>query len=277
MSSFESYAHQRLRNALTFAHWQRAPYSEPVRRVRISTTDGVELAGTLLSRGHPNLIIVCHGFASTQRSLGIVWLAESLVEWWDVLTFNWRGYGESGGRASLGGDEAHDLMAALSYGRAQNYRAVGVIGESMGGFITLATLGAHADATQNGLPYPDRIATLGAPADLLKTGFPRPQMVRHLAPRPWLRPASQLMGYRSGPPRIPDLLGVVGNIRIPLMMLHGERDTIVPVRNAYRIHERNPAADLRIYPRVGHGVEAMRLQLPQRLRADLREHFRMMS
>jgi pimeloyl-ACP methyl ester carboxylesterase len=85
------------------------------------------------------------------------------------------------------------------------------------------------------------------------------------------------MGYRSGAPKIPDLLGVVGHIRIPLMMLHGERDSIVPVRNAYRIHEHNPAADLRIYPRVGHGVEAMRAQLPQRLRADLRAHFSSMA
>jgi hypothetical protein len=274
--NLRDYNLQRLKAALSLAYLQRTPYSVPVQHITIRTDDGVALGGTLLARQRPHLLIVCHGFASTQRSLGIVWLAEMLADDWDVLTFDWRGYGMSEGQASLGGDEARDLHAALAYGRAHGYRHIGVIGESMGALITLATLGAAAPSYEPGdpaAPYPERIAVLGAPADYALTGAPRPQMVRYLAPQAWARPLSSLMGFRMGEPKIPRPLDVVGNIRVPLLMIHGERDGIVPVRNAYLLHDQNPAATLRIYPGVGHGIEAMRVWAPQVLMRDLRAHF----
>jgi pimeloyl-ACP methyl ester carboxylesterase len=274
--NLRDYNLQRLKAALTLAYLQRVPYSVPTQQVTIRTSDGVALGGTLLARQRPHLLIICHGFGSTQRSLGIVWLAEMLAGPWDVLTFDWRGYGRSGGAASLGGDEAHDLHAVLAYGRAQGYRRIGVIGESMGALITLATLGAAAstyDPDDPAAPYPERIAVLGAPADYALTGVPRPQLVRYLAPHAWARPFAPLMGFRMGVPNIPRPLDVVGNIRVPLLMLHGERDGIVPVRNAYLLHDKNPAATLRIYPGVGHGIEAMRVWAPQVLMRDLQAHF----
>lgn len=267
---------QRLRAALSLAYLQRTPYSVPTERVKIHTDDGVALGGTLLARQRPHLLIICHGFASTQRSLGIVWLAEMLAGDWDVLTFDWRGYGLSEGQASLGGDEARDLRAVLAYGRARGYRRIGVIGESMGALITLSALGAAApeyDPNDPAAPYPERIAVLGPPADYALTGAPRPQLVRYLAPHAWARPLAPLMGFRMGAPNIPRPLDVVGNIRVPLLMIHGERDSIVPVRNVYLLHDKNPAATLRIYPGVGHGIEAMRVWAPQVLMRDLQTHF----
>jgi pimeloyl-ACP methyl ester carboxylesterase len=242
----------------------------------VRTADGIELGATLFARGCPDVVIICHGFASTQRSLGMVWLAEMLAGWRDVLAFDWRGYRGSGGRSSLGGDEALDLFAMLNYARERGYRRVGLIGESMGGLIVLATLGAaastHAD-TAIPAAYPDRIATLGAPADYMLTCTPRPQMVRYLAPHPRLRPISHLMGFRMGDARVPLPLNVVGHIAQPLLLVHGDRDGIVPVHSAYLLRQHAPHATLRIYSGVGHGIEAMRLQLPQMLLKDLRNHF----
>jgi pimeloyl-ACP methyl ester carboxylesterase len=267
---------QRLLNALTFAHWQQAPYSVPVEMLCVRTSDGIELGATLFARGCPDVVIICHGFASTQRSLGIVWLAESLAGWRDVLTFDWRGYRRSTGYASLGGDEALDLFAMLAYARERGYRRVGLVGESMGGLIVLATLGAAASTSAEAslsAVYPDRIATLGAPADYMLTCTPRPQMVRYLAPHPRLRPLSHLMGFRMGQVNVPVPLDVAGNIHQPLLLAHGDRDGIVPVHSAYLLHQHIPQATLRIYPEVGHGIEAMRLKLPQMLLKDLRSHF----
>jgi hypothetical protein len=276
MKQLHEYNLQRLKAALSLAFLQRVPYTSPVQSVTIRTSDGVDLGGTLLAPQRPLLLIICHGFASTQRSLGIVWLAEALAGPWSVLTFDWRGYGLSGGNASLGGDEARDLHAVLAYGRAQGYRHIGVIAESMGALISLAALGAAAssyDPDDSAAPYPERIAVLGAPADYALTGAPRPQLVRYLAPHAWARPLAPLMGFRMGAPNIPRPLDVVGNIRVPLLLIHGDRDSIVPVRNAYLLHDQNPAATLRIYPGVGHGVEAMRVQAPQAMLGDLHAHF----
>jgi pimeloyl-ACP methyl ester carboxylesterase len=274
-----TYALRRLTNTMTFTFWQHTPYSGPVAPVTVRTADGVALSATLLSRGHPDVLIICHGFASNQGSQGIVWLAEALLGTWDILTFDWRGYGRSGGQSSFGGDEAQDLSAMLRYARECGYRRIGVIGESMGGFITLATLGALAGSThteQADTPYPDRIATLAAPADLALTVWPRPQLMKHMAPYAWARPIAPLIGFRMGHLHVPSPLDVVGNIPVPLLMIHGDADRTVLVRNAYLYHEHAPGATLRIYHGIDHGVEAMRIQCRRKLVNDLHEHFRAM-
>jgi pimeloyl-ACP methyl ester carboxylesterase len=265
-----TYASRRLAAALTpISHLQRAPYCGPIERLSIRAADGVEVAATLLPRGRPDLLVICHGFASCQRSVAIVWLAEALAGTWDVLTFDWRGYGLSGGNASFGGDEALDLAAVIEAARARSYRCVGVIGESMGGLISLATLGAA-----RGTPLrADAIATLGAPADYALTGGLRPHLFRHVAPRRWASHLSPLLGFRLGGLNPARPLDVVGDIDAPLLLIHGDADAVVPLRNAELLAERAPQARLRVYRGVGHGVIAMRAQAPQALLDDLRAHF----
>lgn len=264
------YATQRLLTALTpLAHWQRAPYCSPPEQLTIETADGVPIAATLLRRGSPQLVIICHGFASTQRSLSIVWLAEALAERFDVLTFDWRGYGASGGLASLGRTEMYDLAAVLNWSRTRGYAQVGVIGESMGGLITLVTLGlAPAD-----LALPDRVATIGAPADYALTAGPRPYLVRNLAPQSWARPFAPLLGFRLGPVDPPRPLDVVHQITQPLLLLHGDADNVVPIANAHQLAAALPQAELRVYPGVNHGIIALRSRAPAAVLTDLTAYF----
>jgi pimeloyl-ACP methyl ester carboxylesterase len=250
------------------------PYSGAARDITITTSDGVALAATLLPRGRPSLLVIGHGISSSRRSSAIVWLAERLAEHHDVLAFDWRGHGASGGQAGLGTHEHLDLAAVLTAARELGYARVGLIGESMGGLITLATLGGPAPFA---FPRPDRIATLAAPVDYALTVGWRPYAVRRVAPLAWARPAAPLLGFRLGPvspPRPRDLLAQIGE---PLLVVHGDRDTTVKVENAYLISQALPAATLRIYPGVDHGVIAFRASCPERLIADLLAHFAPMS
>ena len=196
----------------------------------------------------------------------MVWLAEALYEQWDVLAFDWRGYGRSGGLSSMGGTEALDLQAVIRFARAQGYAQVGVVGESMGGLILLAAQGLAPGLA-------DAIATISAPADYALVGWPRPQLVQHVAPRESLRPVARLLGFRLGALDLPQPLDVVGAIGVPLLLIHGDTDRTVPVANAYALHRHAPQARLRIYAGIGHAVGPMRAQAPQRLLDDLRAHF----
>jgi pimeloyl-ACP methyl ester carboxylesterase len=249
-------------------HLQRAPYSGPAERLELTTADGVGIAATLLRRGSDRLAIVCHGFAASQRAIGIVWLADELAGRFDVLTFDWRGYGRSGGLASFGGAEALDLAAVLAAGRELGYRRVAVVAESMGGLITLATLGAEAGS--EGFPMPDAIVTVSAPGDYALTAGLRPHLVRYIAPVSWLRPVAPLIGFRLGEVRLPRPLDVVERITAPLLLVHGDRDNTVPVQNAQLLSERNPAAELRIYPGADHALIGMRARNPRPFLQDLR-------
>lgn len=273
---FHTYTLQRLVAALMpVGYWQHAPYSGPTEELPITTADGVTLAATLLPRGRPDLLIICHGFAASQRCLAIVWLAEALAEAWDVLTFDWRGFGQSSGLASMGGAELHDLAAVVAFAHARGYRRIGVIGESMGGLITLAALGMAAG---NALPdsplrYVGRAATLGAPADYALTVWPRPFLARHVAPLPWIRPVAPLLGFRLGPLDPACALDLVSQIRLPLLLIQGDTDRVVLPRCAELLHAHAANATLRVYPGVGHGVGAMRLQVPELLLEDLQQFF----
>lgn len=250
------------------AHLQRAPYSGPVELQQLTTADGVSVATTLLRRGSDRLVIIAHGFGAHQQAASIVWLAEQLAGPADVLTFDWRGYGLSAGLASFGGAEALDLAAVLVAARDWGYRRVAVVAESMGGLITLATLGAEAN--NPAFPLPDAVAVVSAPADYELTGGLRPQLVKYVAPVPWLRPVAPLLGFRLGEVLLPRPLDVIERITLPLLVIHGDRDVTVPVRNAYLLNERNPAAMLRIYPGVDHAFVGMRARSPQVFLSDLR-------
>lgn len=248
-------------------HLQQAPYSGPVEALRLTTTDGVAIGATLLRRRAERLVILCHGFAASQRAAAIVWLAELLASRYAVLTFDWRGYGRSGGLASLGGAEARDLAAAIHAARSLGYPRVGVVAESMGGLITLAALGAAVGDPD--FPLPDAVATISAPADYALTGGLRPQLVRYVAPLPWLRPVAPLIGFRLGDLQVPRPLDFVGRISVPLLLIHGDRDSTVPLRNAHMLATAAPSADLRVYPGVDHAVVGMQARAPRRLLEDL--------
>lgn len=265
------YARRRLVAALTpVSHLQQVPYSVPSTPFQVTTTDSVRIKGTMLARGRRSALIVCHGFGSTHRSVPMVWLAEALHERWDVLAFDWRGYGRSGGLSSMGGAEALDLQAVASYARAQGYAQVGIVGESMGGLILLAAQGLAPGLA-------DAIATISAPADYALAGWPRPQIVQHVAPREMLRPVARLLGFRLGTLVLPQPLDVVGAIGVPLLLIHGDADRVVPVENAYALYRHAPQAQLRIYAGIGHAVMPMRSQAPQRLLDDLRAHFSVLA
>jgi pimeloyl-ACP methyl ester carboxylesterase len=147
----------------------------------------------------------------------------------------------------------------------------------MGGLIALATLGAMARRKPHDpdlqIIYPNRIATLAAPADYRLTGWPRPFLMRYVAPAAWARPFGPLLGFRLGALKAGHPLDVVGHIDVPLLLTHGTNDGIVPVESVFHLQRRAPDALVRIYEGVEHGIDAMRLQIPQVLLNDLRAHF----
>jgi pimeloyl-ACP methyl ester carboxylesterase len=266
-----SYALQRLVAALTpVAHLQRTPYSEPAHDLSITTFDGLTLAATHFRRGRSSLIIIAHGFGSSRRSLSIVWLAEALFASFDVLTFDWRGFGESNGLASLGTAEYEDLAAVLDYARFLGYRRVGLVAESMGGLITLTTLSL---ANPDMLAYPDRVATISAPVDYDLTVGLRPQMVRYVAPQPVLRPLAPLLGFRLGVALPPRPLDLIDRFDLPLLVVHGDADRTVRLENAHLLDEHAPHSRLLIYSGVDHALIAMRAKVPRQLVADLQQWF----
>lgn len=261
------YLWRRLGAELTpITRFHAVPYRPPATEFAVTTSDGVAIAGTHICNGQRSVLIICHGFGDHHHSVLIVWLAEQLAHWHDIIAFDWRGYKLSGGLASFGGDESRDLQAVTAYAR-ERYAAVGLIGDSMGGMICLTAQAAYHLA--------DRLATMGAPADYALTGWPRPQLMERLAPHPAARTISlPVLGIRLGIVSRPQPLDTVAAIAVPLLLIHGDRDRTVPVANAYALIERaGPQARLSIFAGCGHALGSIRRKVPARLLAELRQHF----
>jgi putative redox protein len=201
------------------------------------------------------LLLLCHGFpAGPKGAAGAAHTYPQLADrltaeaGWAVLTFNFRGTGESEGDFSLGG-WMDDLRAAVDHALAlPQISGVWLAGFSTGG--SLALCGAGEDERVRG------VAALAAPADFSQWAA---------APDRLLAEAGDLGVVRSaGFPDDPDAwareldelrpLALVGKVPPrPLLIVHGGDDTVVPVVEARALDDAaDGRGELRVLSGAGH-------------------------
>ena len=98
--------------------------------VSFATDDGLTLRGHLFGTGD-SWVILSHMFPDDQTAW-FPFAGELAGRGYHVLTFDFRGYGESDGQKQI--DRiGHDLAAAAGYVRRQHPRRLTLVGASMGG------------------------------------------------------------------------------------------------------------------------------------------------
>ena len=103
-------------------------------RVPITATDGVQLVGHLYGTRGPG-IVLAHMYPADQRSWTAT--AEELARsGYRVLTFDFRGYGESGGGKDIAAID-RDMEGAYRYLVGRKIRPIVLAGASMGGTAAL--------------------------------------------------------------------------------------------------------------------------------------------
>ena len=111
------------------------------------TADGVELAARIWPSAHPadTIVVLVHGFAASKDHSDVVALAGRLRDRGiDVISYDARGHGDSGGSCTLGDLERHDVAAAVAWARERSSRVV-LVGASMGGIAVLRHAATGAD------------------------------------------------------------------------------------------------------------------------------------
>jgi uncharacterized protein len=199
--------------------------------VAIETGDGERLHGWWVparggsAGGH---VLLCHGNAGNvgDRVMHAALLCAAGL---DVLLFDYRGYGRSSGRPSELGTyrDAHAARSKLLARPAVNPDRVIYVGESIGGAVALALALEHPPA---GLVL---MSTFTSVRDMARRHYP-------LVP-----PAVVPDAYPS--------LRRVRQLRAPLLVIHGDRDEIVPRLHAEALFEAAPDPKrLHIIEGVGH-------------------------
>ncbi len=122
-------------------------------KVVFSTADGVSIGGHVFGSGHSG-IVLSHMYPADQTS----WFStagELAAEGYLVLTYDFRGYGESGGTKQIDQIDK-DLDAAVNEIRSLGAASLALVGASMGGTASLI-VAAHQPVAA--------VATLSAPVE----------------------------------------------------------------------------------------------------------------
>jgi dipeptidyl aminopeptidase/acylaminoacyl peptidase len=202
--------------------------SEDARPWSTRTADGLTLRGWYLSAGHQrHLVVLVHGMWSSW--LEMAGLGKDLHEQgFDVLLFDLRGHGESDpSRLYLGRRERTDIRAVMDWAKSEGFSndRIGWLGYSMGGSTVLmeAARNPEIQVAVVDSPYGDLPELLKKQLSL-HSGLPR-----------WFNPGILLAARWVFGVRTDDLIP----IRFarswgerPVLLIHGESDTIVPVGQA---------------------------------------------
>ncbi len=218
--------------------------------IRIPTANAERpLLGWWFPRPETDRVIIgCTGYRGSKSDLiGIgsaLWRAG-----FNVLLFDYHGHGAGrGARVTLAYRELHDFYAALDYTQRRMPQArIGVIGFSMGAAI--AILGAAQRPAVRAVVADSPFATH---ADVVSYNV---QRVIHLPGQPFAAISDYFLersaGYRG---RDVAPLRVVGQLAPrPLLLIHGNDDTMIPVNHAHRLYAAARAPkELWIAPGANH-------------------------
>lgn len=241
----------------------KPPVSEAV---TICAADNNIVHAALISNNSEALVILSHGITTTKEEDGIYteFAERILAPEFDTVRFDFRGHGNSqmDSRDVTVCGEILDFMAVVGWARERGYTKLFHLGTSFGASITLLSLAHFA--------FSDFAAVVfWNPVISYRNTFTEPIV-------PWAREffnqqTLDELAYRTGT-KIPETNFVIGpkmaiellNFRpqdtrwpddLPLLIIHGDRDTSVPHADSVDYWNRNPATTLHTLTGVDHGFD----------------------
>ncbi|MEO1010803.1 MAG: alpha/beta hydrolase [Bacteroidota bacterium] len=210
-------------------HDYQYEFIAPFEELFLSASDGALLNGLHFKQENPKgIILYSHGNAGQLDAWG-AWAEELSNRYhYDVLIWDYRGYGKSKGK------RRQDLMlndGLLFYTYCLEHfkeDQILLFGRSLGTFFT-----THMAQDR----HPKKIILESGPTSLL-------DMAKKVYP---ILPANLLLKFRF------ENLSNLSQLQIPISIIHGTRDQLVPFDHAQSLFETAKSSEKKIYPIVNAG------------------------
>ena len=199
----------------------------------VMTEDKKRIALFHIKRGFSKVIIIAHGFYNNKDTVLFRKIADTFSKEYDVIMFDFRGHGKSGGVFTWTAHEQKDLSAVTSYAKEHHYAKIGVIGFSFGAATALIEASRHQNI--------DSVIAVSPPADLKKIDyhFWEKDMWEDLKLNFGVKGRGK--GVRPGNPSLKKIrpLDIVDKISpTPVLFIHGEKDWLIKPRHSQYLFDR---------------------------------------
>ncbi len=214
----------------------------------VLAADQTKIQYTHYKSGHSQVIVVAHGFFNNKQVFLMKNLAESLKEHFDVISFDFRGHGKSGGLFGWTSREQQDLEAILKYAKEQKYERIGVLGFSLGAAVALISASQDHDILS--------VMAVSAPYDFWQINyhFWEPDMFADLKLNIGNKGVGK--GVRPGNPfagKVKPIHIVSGISPTPVLFVHGSQDWLIKPEHSEKLFKKaKEPKRLVIIPDAGH-------------------------
>lgn len=96
------------------------------------TSDNIPISYDYYKRGFDSVVIVCPGFFNSKSNKWMRKTVDMLVDEFDVMIFDFRGHGASGGKYTWSAKERLDVDAVVNYAASLGYKKIGLLAFSLG-------------------------------------------------------------------------------------------------------------------------------------------------
>jgi len=200
-----------------------------IKEFTLITEDGITISVSQFLCNQPNVCILAHGFMGSKHRPYIKKLAQRLSKCWDIITFDFRGHGDSLGVFN-GLDEFYDIKAVVDYAKNSKYEKVVVVGFSLGGIEGIYEAAKFHDI--------DALVTVSVPANTELTK-PTAKWLFWLVTNRFGRMVLQPWVRLDNTPEFPQPVAVIEQVSpIPLLIMQGTKDSLVDIEQAEMLYEK---------------------------------------
>jgi pimeloyl-ACP methyl ester carboxylesterase len=198
----------------------------------VLTSDNISLAYDHYRNGFESVIIVCPGFYNSKDNRWMKKTAELLSFEHDVIVFDLRGHGSSGGKFMWTSREDADINAVLDLAKRLGYERIGVLAYSLGASSAINAVAGRDDVGS--------MVLISSPSrfQAIDFHFWEPGMLSDLFDN--IACGWDGKGVRAGNMFLHKDSPIESIVKItdtPILFIHGDRDWIVKPRHSAKLYD----------------------------------------
>ena len=220
---------------ITFMGFMSSENSDATQEIMsgvLRTKDNVSIAYDRYKNGFDSVIIVCPGFYNSKENRWMKKTVELLSSRYDVIIFDLRGHGKSGGKFTWSAREDKDINAVLDYAKSEGYKDIGIVAFSLGAASSINAASKRDDI--------DSMVLISCPSSfrMIDYHFWKPEMFVDL----WdnVECNWQGKGARASHIFIPKEkpIKTIGKIKhTPMFFIHGDKDWVIKDRHSRKLYD----------------------------------------